>query len=112
LLSFIAKETSFSMNITHNYTEDEIIVAKSRNGVTLVNRGIAFLDIAMVIFGIFKWGWLSVPLIILGGWLISIVNSILVSNKVKRLTGLGHEEQAVIWDKMISDYEKSKSQSS
>ena len=96
------------MNITHNYTEDEIIVAKSRNGIIAVNRGIAFLGIAMVIFGVIKWGWLSIPLIILSGWFISIVNSILVSNKVKRLTGLTHEEQANIWNKMISDYAKNK----
>ncbi len=96
------------MKITHNYTGDEIIVAKSRNGITKINRAIIFLGIAMVIFGVIKWGWLSIPIIILSSWLISIVNSILVSNKVKSLTGLTHEQQAVIWNKMISDYEASK----
>jgi len=96
------------MKTTHSYTEDEIIVAKSRNGVTKINRVIVSLGIAMVIFGVIKWGWLSIPIIILSSWLISIVNSILVSNKVKSLTGFTHGEQAAIWNKIISDYEASK----
>jgi len=103
-----AGKQRFTVKATHNYTEDEIIVTKSRNGVIKTNRAIAFLGIGMIIFGVIKWGWLSAPIIILSGWIISIVNSIMVSNKVKNLTGLKHEEQMVIWNKVISDYKASK----
>lgn len=96
------------MKKEHSYSEAEITVAKSRNGVTVVNRGILLLGIALIIFGLIKWGWLSIPIVIVSGWSISILNSILVSNKVERLTGLTHKEQAATWQKMLADYHASK----
>ena len=96
--------------VNQKYNDNEIIVAKSRNGVIKVNRIIVFLVIVGAIFGVIQWGWLSVPIVTLIGWVISIVNSIMVSNKVKSLTGFTHEEQAIIWNKMLSKYEKTLNQ--
>ncbi len=46
------------------YNDNEIIVAKSRNGIIKVNRIIAFLVIVGAIFGVIQWGWL--PVLIVG----------------------------------------------
>ncbi len=89
------------------YTDDEVTLVKQRNNVILINR---FIAVLMVIFSIIATnlqGWISIPIIILIGWIISIANSVRISNNIQNSIGLSHEEQAVIWKRIKMDYEKS-----
>ena len=78
----------------------QTIVVRYRNRVVTVNRLITIVGIICCIVTVIFVGWVSMVAIAATCWALSIVNSIRVSNKIRKLTGLSHSEQAVIWSKV------------
>ena len=78
----------------------QTIVIRYRNRVVTVNRLITIVGIICCIVAAIFVGWLSIVAIAATCWALSIVNSIRASNKIRKLTGLSHSEQAVIWSKV------------
>lgn len=88
------------IGIEEEYTVNEKIVVIYRASVISVNRFILLSIIVGSIIGTVFWSWASILIMVLAGWTVSIINSIRISNKIQILTGLSHEEQAVIWNNM------------
>ncbi len=78
----------------------QTIVVRYRNRVVTVNRLITIVGIIFCIVAVIFIGWVSIVAIAATSWVLSIVNSIRVSNKIRELTGLSHSEQAAIWSKV------------
>jgi hypothetical protein len=78
----------------------QTIVVRYRNRVVTVNRLITIVGIICCIVAVIFIGWVSIVAIAATSWVLSIINSIRVSNKIRELTGLSHSEQAVIWSKV------------
>ena len=94
--------------IKKKYSHKEIIVVTYRNSVIRKNRIIVFFMVVGSIIGTIFWNWISVLFLVPAGWFISIINSISAAKKIQELTGLSHEEQAVIWYKIREDYERTR----
>ena len=69
-----------------------------------MNRIILFASISIASIFIFKWDWFSALLVFAIGYILSILNSVRASNRVKNITGLSYAKQAEIWSKLKADY--------
>ena len=86
------------------YNEQHKIVVEHRNKVITMNQILLFSSISVALIFIFKGYWFSVLLVFATGYVLSIIYSVIVSNRVKNITGLSHAEQAEIWSKIKADY--------
>ena len=86
------------------YNEQHKIVVEHRNKVITMNQILLFSSISVALIFIFKGYWFSVLLVFATGYILSIIYSVIVSNRVKNITGLSHAEQAEIWSKIKADY--------
>jgi hypothetical protein len=85
--------------------DDKIIVGKYRNRVIFTNRIIVFIVALVSIFGTIWWSWFSIPICLITGYAVSVINSLMASNQIKRLSGLSYTVQADIWYNMRADYD-------
>ena len=69
-----------------------------------MNQILLFSSISVALIFIFKGYWFSVLLVFATGYILSIIYSVIVSNRIKNITGLSHAEQAEIWSKIKADY--------
>ena len=86
------------------YNEQHKIVVEHRNKVITMNQILLFSSISVALIFIFKGYWFSVLLVFATGYILSIIYSVIVSNRIKNITGLSHAEQAEIWSKIKADY--------
>ena len=86
------------------YNEQHKIVVEHRNKVITMNQILLFSSVSVALIFIFKGYWFSVLLVFATGYVLSIIYSVIVSNRVKNITGLSHAEQAEIWSKIKADY--------
>ena len=78
------------------YNEQHKIVVEHRNKVITMNQILLFSSISVALIFIFKGYWFSVLLVFATGYILSIIYSVIVSNRVKNITGLSQAEQAEI----------------
>jgi hypothetical protein len=86
------------------YNEQQTIVAESRNRVIIMNRILIFTVISVALIFMSNEDWFSVLLVFVIGYILSVINSIRASNRVKNIIGISHAEQAEIWSKLKADY--------
>ena len=88
-------------------SEQQKIIAKSRNGVISMNRIFMFasISISLLLLFLFSGTWYWIFPIFISGYIFSIINSYNASNRVKKATDLSHGEQAVMWYNIKADYE-------
>ena len=87
------------------YNKQHTMIVKSRNGVIIMNRIILLASISIALVFIFKRNWISVLLVFAISYILSIINSVRASYRVKNITGLSHAEQSEIWSELKADYE-------
>ena len=61
---------------------------------------------AILLFGVLAWhlgSWFPLLILPVVVWFVSIAISISSANKVRRLTGLSHESQHILWQRYKSD---------
>ena len=78
------------------------VVWESRRGVVAINRLLVFLSLIISPIAVYLWGWLSIPVVLVFCYILSITNSVRAANKVKNTHSLPHSEQEEIWNKIKS----------
>lgn len=81
-----------------NQTEKVHLAVKSRQSVLQAGKWVLFVIAFLSLLSVILGNYHVIPVVVILGFIVMAVWSVIAAERVKRKTGLTHREQKMVWD--------------